>query len=136
MHWARKYVGLKHVLGGRGPEGVDCWGLLVLVYREVFGIDLPLFPGITATGVLNISRVVEHSAQTEWTEMPKPCDGAAVAMSQKEVIHHVGIWIGGERGRILHCWPKTNVISDSLEGIRLKGFRRILFYRHKLWPTS
>ncbi len=45
-HWISKYIGLKHVPGARGPTEVDCWGLLYLVYNEVFGISLPSMPGM------------------------------------------------------------------------------------------
>jgi cell wall-associated NlpC family hydrolase len=39
-HWSRDYVGLPWKFAGRSSEGVDCWGLLWLVYREVLGIPI------------------------------------------------------------------------------------------------
>ena len=39
--WANKYVGLPWAWKGRTSEGVDCYGLLRLVYRDERGIALP-----------------------------------------------------------------------------------------------
>lgn len=47
MDWAAAYVGLPYRLGGRTPNGIDCWGLVLLVWREVFGIEGPGMDGVT-----------------------------------------------------------------------------------------
>ncbi len=67
--------------------------------------------------------------------MQAPFDGAAVAMSQKMAIHHVGLYTTADGGRIVHCQDKANVIADTIRGLKLKGFRTIKFYRHITWPT-
>lgn len=36
-----KYVGIPFVPGGRDRKGADCYGLMVLVYREMFNTELP-----------------------------------------------------------------------------------------------
>lgn len=43
--WARRYVGIPFADGGRTLDGLDCYGLLVAVYREEFHIDVPSYAG-------------------------------------------------------------------------------------------
>ena len=38
-----KYIGLVFEDRGRGPNGYDCWGLLSLIYKEEFGVNLPSY---------------------------------------------------------------------------------------------
>lgn len=43
--WLGQYVGLPYCAGGETRAGVDCWGLLALVWREQFGRELPPYRG-------------------------------------------------------------------------------------------
>jgi cell wall-associated NlpC family hydrolase len=40
-NWAAQYVGLPFRDKGRARTGLDCYGLVVLVLREQFGVEVP-----------------------------------------------------------------------------------------------
>lgn len=42
-HWANKYVGLPFAEFGATRDGINCWGLVVLVYADELGIVLPTY---------------------------------------------------------------------------------------------
>lgn len=44
--WAADYLGIPQRDFGRSRAGVDCWGLLWLVFREVRGIELPSYTDV------------------------------------------------------------------------------------------
>jgi cell wall-associated NlpC family hydrolase len=43
--WAAEYIGIPYKPGGRDRDGIDCWGLASLVWRERLGADLPPYDG-------------------------------------------------------------------------------------------
>ncbi|WP_321367573.1 NlpC/P60 family protein [uncultured Desulfuromusa sp.] len=49
MNWWEKYVGIDFVSKGRSWSGVDCYGLLRLIYRHERGIELPALQGYEST---------------------------------------------------------------------------------------
>jgi len=135
MHWARPYIGMPVADGGRGPVEVDCWGLLRLIYLREFNLLLPELPGISVASVMERSSEFDKS-MGDWVEVQKPFDGAAVGLSQNPpFMHHVGIYTTADGGKIVHAWKDQHVIADTLQGLRLKGFRTIKFYKHAQWPT-
>jgi len=133
MHWATKYIGLPYEISGRTVGGVDCWGLICLVYENEFGITLPFIPGIPACEVSALCAAIEKEVEQDWVKVEKPFDACAVTMSQGEVMHHVGLWIGADGGKVIHCWGRHKVIADTPKGIKLKGIRHMKFYRHREW---
>lgn len=44
--WAAEYVGLPYQTRGRTRDGVDCWGLFNMVWREQLGRELPPYEGL------------------------------------------------------------------------------------------
>jgi len=136
-HWATAYVGKPYRHGATGPEAYDCWGLLWHVYLHQFGIELPLMPGISEASAACIIREIDSAAREQWAERQHPKEGYAVAMSQRTAFHHVGVCVRVNGGlSILHAMDGEQVFVESLRRLKLRGIKRIAYFRHWLWPTS
>jgi cell wall-associated NlpC family hydrolase len=122
--------------GARGPDSVDCWGLIVVVYQREFGISLHQLAGasIATKSLRGIERTIEEEAAEEWKEIPDLKEGCVVAMGHGKVMHHVGIFTEQDGGLVLHARPGQNVVADTLKGLRVKGMQVIKFYQYHQWP--
>lgn len=66
--WASDYIGLPFADHGRTREGADCWGLVRLVYAEVFNLALPSYASTytDAHDQASVSAAVERGLQDGW----------------------------------------------------------------------
>jgi len=129
-HWASKYIGIPYCLGGRELlGGLDCYGLVRLVYQQERSIVLPDLPGVTENTVLAICREIVAHSQGLWNEVADPVDGCVVAMSLREALHHVGVWAATDGGKIVHAYRYANqVVAETLLSLHWKGFKTIRFF--------
>lgn len=128
-----RYLRIPFTFNGDGWGGCNCWGLIVLAFREELGITLPLFDAIPSTSLREAARKIrERSAAWEMAADPQPFDvvglrGASVANGRSfSVMSHVGLVVEG--GQILHTeedvGPVLLPISDPLISYRVVEFRR------------
>lgn len=131
--WANDYVGIPYNAHGRSREGLDCWGLVCLVFREVFGLGLPSYddaPGQedahAAAGYLEARRLEESR---DWA-MVSPLYarmGDLIVFRLCGVPVHVGIVL--DDTSFLHCSEFVDVAIDSWRGVKW-GCRIDAVYRH------
>ena len=100
-----KRLGVKYRRGGSSEKGVDCSGFIRLIYRNVFGIDLPY----TAFNqyLMPIFKTVSL------TELRT---GDLIFFSptaKKKKINHVGIYLSN--GDFAHAIQRRGVIVSSFE---------------------
>lgn len=130
--WVQTYFGLEFKDLGRDRRGgVDCWGLVRLVYSDRFGIHLPSYTdGYQHAGdVDSVSRIIrDESASSHWEEVASGAEriGDVAVFTILGNATHVGVVVA--RGRFLHCSPTTGVTveryDDGMWRRRLVGFRR------------
>ncbi|MGW1423667.1 NlpC/P60 family protein [Bradyrhizobium manausense] len=116
MLWSRDYVGLPHLRAGRSRNGVDCYGLLWLVYRDVLGIELASYAGETldAQEKKEIASLIEGGCATSpWQQVAFGTERTFdMAVFRRGSLHsHVGLVTAP--GRVLHTIDggETHVVS-------------------------
>jgi hypothetical protein len=106
--------------------------LLWHIYTLIFGITVPIYPCLDAKDVFAVNVQYEGAIGTgDWERIESPIHGCAVAMGGCKKIHHVGVWLDIDGGKILHCRDKAKVAAESIRAIHAQGIGTILFYRHK-----
>lgn len=127
MTWSNRFVGIPQVDHGRDRSGVDCWGLVWLVYREELGITLPDYCGYGSVAEhAEIAALIDGAACSPLWEpalKPEPFDIALFRRGRLDT--HVGLIV--HPGLMLH----VNGDASKLErcdrgawGARLQGYWR------------
>lgn len=129
--WSDGYIGLPFSPDGRTKTGLDCWGLVQLVYREQLGIELPSYSGVYTMTTKEKLREVAQIMDTEsrkWAKVDKPQDFDVVRLrTNARLAYHVGIVI---RRDFLHITNEIQSTREPLNGLlwkdKIQGF-----YRHE-----
>jgi|VirMetMinimDraft_7_1064189.scaffolds.fasta_scaffold86847_3 cell wall-associated NlpC family hydrolase len=124
-----EYVGLPFAPRGRTREGVDCWGLVCLVYREVLGRVLPSYDDRYQT--LDAAERAHRDAligegRTQFTAVDVEQAFDLALFASGDVMAHIGLVV--EPGRMLHIQrDRWSVLEDYRRPAwqrRLQGFWR------------
>ncbi|KTR07329.1 hypothetical protein NS365_04535 [Aureimonas ureilytica] len=125
------YVGLPFADHGRDRAGLDCWGLLRLVYAERFGLVLPSYGdgyNTVEDGEALAGLIAGHLGPWREVDASAARLGDGVLMSLGGQPRHVGLWAG--RGMVLHIERGTGSLMEPAQSPRLR--RRILgIFRHE-----
>ena len=113
---ALKYVGVRYKYGGRNLNGLDCSGLVQLVFEEAVNKDLPR----TARAMSDVGQKVSLNDL-------KPGDLVFFNTLRRQ-FSHVGIYLGD--GYFLHAPRKGAFVRlEKMKGYwiqRFNGARRVL----------
>lgn len=123
--WSNKYIGIPFKDGGRDSNGLDCWGLVRLIYKDEYNISLPSFNTHYST-VDDTERLEELISQYKegWIEANSPDEGCVVLFKTMGSITHVGVLIN--KNQFLHINEGTNVTIESLDSTRWN--KRVIGY--------
>lgn len=130
--WVEEYVGLPYSVGGRDRAGVDCFGLCLLVWRERFGLDVPLYGGVSwkEANTVEIGAFIGGEAMAGWdlVEAGEERPGDAILMRMRGHPIHVGVIVAD--GFMLHCHDRGDAAVEDFRTIQWS--RRILgFHRYR-----
>jgi len=120
--WVKNYIGIPFVSNGRTQDGCDCYGLVRLVLRDEYGVELPeLSDDYTdALNVAETSRLfAERLPVLAGEKIPEPRERAVVVITEHGSPAHIGIVAGG--GYILHTGIKTGAVCQRETHPGLRG---------------
>jgi sulfur carrier protein ThiS len=126
--WSNKYIGIPFKDGGRDSNGVDCWGLVRLVYKNEFNINLPSFSNEYST-TSDVERLEEliNQYREGWTETKEPKEGSIVLFRMMGRGTHVGVLVNTTQ--FLHVNEDSTSTIENISSHRWKD--RILgFYNY------
>ena len=96
----QSWLGTPHWLGGLNRRGIDCSGLVVVLYDGLFDMRLPR----TTTALMRKGRRVEKRNLTA---------GDLVFFKPDTKFHHVGIYLG--QGEFVHTSTSHGVMLSRME---------------------
>jgi hypothetical protein len=129
MSWTNDYIGIPYLGMGRDRAGADCWGLVRLVYRDRYGIDLPDYSeqAYNAADGAETAPLIA-AGRDVWSAVTEPAEGDVVLLRIKGYPSHVGVLVGP--AQMLHVYRDglTACIERLDSGVwkhRIEGY-----YRH------
>lgn len=105
-------IGWPYLEKGRAAQGVDCFGLLLHLFRCA-GVELEDVE-IADSGELaqHFAMRFERVSAEEWAEA-----GDVVLMRRADRLHHVGVSLGGPV--FIHATERFGVVQSSMRDYRL-----------------
>ncbi len=125
------YIGLPYAERGRTRAGLDCWGLVRLVYLETWGIKLPVYleDDYAAADMARTSHLIDRHRQAGWSPVEAGTErtGDVILLRVMGLPCHVGLVAG--KGRMLHVMGEQDVTCERY-GSALWAKRVMGFYRY------
>jgi hypothetical protein len=125
--WYNNYVGIPYQNKGRDRSGVDCWGLVRLVYKQEYGVDLPSFAESYENSIGELIEEAVNENKESWYLTDKPETGDIILFNILGHDSHLGIYVGNNY--FLHAaeGAKHSVI-EKLTSVswsrRIRGYYR------------
>lgn len=106
---------------GRGSGGVDCWGLVQMVFKNELDIDLPGYESSyeSTEDRKLIERVIFDERKSKWVEVDKPRSFDVALLRMASVPMHVGIVT--KPNNMIHSAHGINTVVEKLDSMKWKN---------------
>jgi len=134
QEWYHKYCHIPFKEKGRSWEGVDCWGLPYVAYKEEKNILLPdylnVYESTNDRDILGQTIADERNSKWQSPTIPAPFD--IVILKMRGVPMHCGIVI--KPGFMIHSAKDINTVIERYDSMRWKN-KVIGFARHESFSS-
>lgn len=121
------YIGIPWKWRGRNPnEGLDCWGLVRNLYKELLNIELDDYVYTDNQKETTLTNIKKAKESKYWEEIDEPLDFCVVTMSTNKKMHHVGLYLSGG---VLHAIENVGVVYNDFKQLRRNGYSKMEFYK-------
>lgn len=133
-----KYINIPYKHLGRDFSGVDCWGLVYLVYKEEKSISIPDLSELHYTSGLEgdspnfIPTILDKYNDKIIQEVKEPTRLLDIILfyggcGNYSVANHVGLFIGDDK--FLHATDTSTSRVNKLQGYHSKKIYKVLRYK-------
>jgi cell wall-associated NlpC family hydrolase len=121
MNWSNEYIGIPFENKGRDREGCDCYGLVLLIYKEQYKIILPTIDEYKdALDKKDINKYVDkYQPIIQGTKLEKPEEGAIVLLGSESLSDHVGVVLSDNM--MIHTTEELGVVVEELSSTRIRN---------------
>lgn len=129
--WSNGYVGLPFKYDGRDRSGVDCYGLVCLIYKEQLNIELNPFSGVfvdhTPGTLLKVADIMRKDREN-WKTGKDVKEFDMIQLRTGRHAFHVGVAIDNKT--MIHIEAGIDCVIEKLTSAMWKD-RIEWIYRHK-----
>ena len=100
LSWLNKYIGIPYKFGGRDSDGVDCYGLVKMIYKDKYGVELMDWAFDTLNYKDINSKITSQLISGDFEYLDEPEEACFAVCSRSRASHHIGLYFGGG---IIHC---------------------------------
>lgn len=134
-NWYLKYLGKPWIANPNPPESYNCGELVRSIHYDIFGIETVAIPIEDAKSRKQCIKAMQPEL---FDLLPLPDDSQiknfdVAFMGRNNFLAHCGVAVETDDGlKILHC-PESacGVCLDSLLELKIMGFPKIKWFRHK-----
>jgi len=122
---------LPYIEGGRSRDGVDCWGLIVLLYKHFYNVELDTYPDIRLPSIKEYCETADRlkkeiAKQSYFIEVDAPLCGDVILMNILGQPIHIGFCL--DNSNMIHTGREHGVVIENFTETKWKS-RIAGFYR-------
>lgn len=126
--WWNKYVGIPFVDRGLDESGLNCWGLVRLIYQKERGIELPSYDWCykSINDKEAIAHMIKEERENRWHDVKTPQEFDCIILKVRNIPYHVGLVT--KKNYMIHCLKDIGTVHVPYNSMawkhRVMGFAR------------
>ena len=113
--WLNNYIGIPYKWGGRSRDAVDCYGLVVLIYKDKYGVELPDWAGTEFDFRDRASAIEDVVCGGDFSPKTNPCNSDFVVCYRRSAAYHIGLYYNGG---VIHAADGIGSVYEPLRRFR------------------